>query len=211
MNAPVRQDMEFDLEAIVSLETIRAHTKTMDIATVTDDQLRTYRESAFEAAQQFTGLWLRGKRWVTEPINVTRRCKEVLTHKTKYPVSDGWVYIYGSKVGTKTQFIGEGKRSVEVFLLQWDNYAFNTCCNPCSEEQPNRLMYQTGFGCSSEIPSGVVVGMLKYIAFNVANPGDIGNSVVNDRPSAGTRVVSNDPVVASGAASEWRRYVVGGF
>lgn len=206
MLAATTRDMHIDLEAMLPLPLIRAHIKANDIVTITDEQLTLYRESAFEAAQQYTGLWLRGKKWVNEVIRVGNRPKPVITYKLKYPPSDGTIYLYGDRIGAKRViYVTPGACSVDI-PTGHDWLKFNDCCDPCATPDQDRIAYWTGLDCAGDFPAGVRVGMLKYIAFNVSNAGDISFSHLNERNAVGNRYVSNDPVEASGALAEWHRY-----
>lgn len=201
-----RNNVNMDLEALLPLGLIRAHIKANDIVTITDDQLSLYRESAFEAAGQFTGLWLRGKRWVTETVKTGKRMKPVIAHKLKYPPLEGRIHVFGDIIGgSRIIHVTPGACSVDIPTGN-DWLKFNDCCDPCSTPDQDRIAYWTGLDCVGDFPAGIRMGMLKYIAFNVANPGDIGVTTLNSRPVADFRVISNDPVTASGALSEWHRY-----
>src|SRR5262245_63645284 len=101
------------------MNVIRAHTKTDDTPAVLDEQLRMYRASAVEAAEQYAGLLLSGIRNVTEPIEgptKTRPGRDWYTFRLKYPVSDGFVYLYGgTHPGDNATFrVPLGARKIKV-------------------------------------------------------------------------------------------------
>lgn len=200
----MRDGMEITAADILPTDVIRAHSKTNDIPTVTDEQLDVYRSASLEAAESYAGLYLRGQHWIMD--NVTYR-PTLTRHRLRYPTYDGKVFLRGPNLGNRVESIGPGNRVVE---LRWTNdkcYTFNDCCDPCNTDGvENIITYLAGYCVPDEVPSGLVLGMLRYVVFCISNPGDIGHGVLNDRAAVGARLISNDAVVASGAASVWAKY-----
>ena len=88
----------------LSMDMIRAHTKTDDVPAVTDDQLQLYRDAAIEAAEMYTGLLLSCQKAVTEPIqrpynryDTAFYQKRTYKHRLQYPSADGMIYVYGGQ------------------------------------------------------------------------------------------------------------------
>lgn len=200
------KSVDLELDMLLSVNEIRAHTKTNDIPTVTDAQLELYRTAAFEAAEQYTGQWFRGTKWVEETVR-PRRKPGHRVHNMRWPTRDGRVFVHIAGVSPYTEFLNPGAKKVAIRDVTY-SLTFNHCCNPCATDEADRVMYYTGLKCAADFPAGVAMGMLKYIAYNMSNPGDIQMVWTNDRRQAAARQVLNDAVEASGAAAEWRRYAV---
>lgn len=200
------KSVDLDLDMLLSVDDIRAHTKTNDIPTVTDGQLRLYRTAAFEAAEQYTGQWLRGTKWVEETVRPQRKPGPRI-HNMQWPTRDGRVFVHIDGSTPYTEFLNPGAKKVTIRVMA-HSLAFNRCCNPCASDGLDRVMYYAGLKCAADFPAGIAMGMLKYIAYNMSNPGDIQMTWTNDRRQAAARQVLNDAVEASGAAAEWRRYAV---
>jgi hypothetical protein len=203
------------LDALVSIDMIRVHTKTEDIPSVTDEQLTLYRQAAFESAELYTGLLLTRSQRIEEFVNPPKRdfsdVRKRVVHRLKYAAAEPTVYIYGP--GVKTMMHVEvGSRKV---VLPGDIYShlMFECCRPCGESgdlgnASIRIMYLAGYANEKAIPAGIIVGVLKFIAWAVANPGDQMHTV-DGRTSLAENFLkgSNDGAWASGAIDEWRRYV----
>lgn len=208
---PIQEGAAFDLEEILSVHAIRVHTKTEDIPTVTDEQIVLYRKAAFESAEKFTNLiftqTMRKEEVVNPPNRFIDDVRRTFTHRTRYPISQDHVFVYGP--GTKEMIpVNQGSRKVVLPNRVFAHMVFD-CCRPCSDGPGAvRVMYLAGMKDKSEVPAGIIVGVLKYIAWNVANPGDV-LKTVNDRNTLGNdfQKGSNDAAWASGAIDEWRRYV----
>ena len=87
---PIGRKDPFDWSERLSIEIIRQHTKTDDVAGVSDEMLEIYRQTAVEAAQQYTGALLTGQLVVTEAIQGPSRLKLgklTYKHRLQYPVT----------------------------------------------------------------------------------------------------------------------------
>lgn len=205
----------FDLEEILPVSAIRVHTKTDDVPHVTDDQLRFYRDVAFENAEQYTSMFIRGIRQITEPLpsrfgsSFTR--KNTTKFKLKYNSTDGLVYIYGGSQGLNNQtvMILPNTRTVRInFSVPLID--LTPCCGPCSNNPSmGYVLYRAGFSCAKDIPKGIILGVLKLISWFVSNPGDEVMTVRNQSSSRNdTGIVgTNNGAWASGAIELWRQYV----
>lgn len=203
-------DHMFELEEIVSIAMIREHTKTDDVPQVTDGQITMYRSASFEAANMYTGrFWDRNKS-VTEPVTTRRKHKfqHNLSYITKYPVMDGNVLMHGV-FGRFPLQIGEGRRKVKLPISD-DLVMLENCCSPCHTQgnNGNFVTYQTGIRNIDEVPDGVILGILKYTAWSMANPGNEIMTVRNRLgiSDSGELIGTNNGAWASGAIEIWRMY-----
>ena len=207
----------FDWSARLSLDTIRSHTKTDDIPGVTDDQLQLYRSAAVEAAEKYTGLMLSGQKTYIEQVQPPRRPKYghmTYRHELKYPVADGNVYLYGSKnpADNRQFMIAPGSKTIHVPII-WNYLDMSNCCDPCARHMmPNDGMlaaYKAGYKSTDDVPSGVVLGCLQFIAWAVEHPGDELVTQRNRKDNS-TKVGgvsgSNNIAMVSGALETWRQY-----
>jgi len=207
----------FPLEELLPLEVVRVHTKTADIPVVTDEQLRLYRKSAFEAAMQYTSLYLGPLQLLTEYLDLPRprigggiNVHRHNTIRTKYALARSEAYLYGmtspmllqGKIGSKK--IQAPHHDPNSLLAGMD------CCNPCGNggnTNQSRIMYYAGYDSVESVQGGVLVGMLKFIAWNVMNPGDEIMTVRNRRSIAEAGLTgTNNAAWASGALELWRQY-----
>ena len=216
LEPPVAEGREsrFDWTARLSMDMIRQHTKTQDVPGVTDEQLALYRDAAVEAAELYTGLLLTGQRTVVEPIQGPAKVRpghNTYRFRLRYPVADGMVHIYGSpwpqdNVGFR---VPPGSRTIKVPLRK-DVIDLSNCCDPCAANHINGGMmaaYRAGFACPDDVPAGVVLGMLQFIAWTVEHPGDEYLSVRNaERSGGGAAQGTNNIAMASGALETWRVY-----
>lgn len=214
-------DESCDLAALLPIDLIRVHTKTDDVPTVTDEQLQLYRQTAIEAAEQYTGALLATVKSVTESVSRpwTRRLVERMsfTHRTKYPINDDFVYLFGDG-GNRKIPVQKGSHDVRIPILIMSPDLSNSCCGgPCDSQDPMnsgmQIMYRAGFDFSASpsnggIPAGILLGMLKYIAWNITHPGDeiytARNRISNNQ--AGLMLGTNSIAWASGALELWRQY-----
>ncbi|MEY9493745.1 hypothetical protein [Bradyrhizobium elkanii] len=204
----------FDWSRRLSIETIRQHTKTDDVPGITNEQLDLYRASALEAAELFTGLLLAGQRTVTEPIqgpSSLRPGKLTYRHQLKYPSADGYVYLYGGSdpADNRAFRVPAGSRWIDV-PVRTGMIDLSNCCNPCSSHHLNGGMmaaYKAGYRCVEDVPAGIVLGCLQYIAWVVEHPGD---ELLTQRNRIEARSVgvdgSNNVAWVSGALETWRLY-----
>jgi hypothetical protein len=210
------QTRSFDWDARLSIDIIRAHTKTDDVPAVTDEQLRLYRASAVESAEQYTGLLLSGQRTITEPVQGPERARpgrSSYTFRLKYPVADGYVHLYGgTHVNDNTTFrVPLGARQVQVPIRK-DIVDLRNCCNPCATWNLNGGMmaaYNAGYRSIDDVPAGIIHGMLQFIAWCVEHPGD---ELLTQRNRVETRAGlaglqgSNNIAMVSGALETWVKY-----
>jgi hypothetical protein len=199
---------KFSVEDWLSMDLIRSHTKTDDIASVTDEQMEIYRAAAVEAAEMFTGMILGPLRQVEErvagdgePRNYSRR---FMTYRLKHRVYDGIVYWAGHAARGTAQTVNDYK--VKLPAQQWDA----ECCNTCGTNSGLELRYRTGFKCVDDIPAMIKLGCLKYIAWSVQNTGDeLVTMLASRTPIRGTNSGvggTNDVAWASGAVELWRKF-----
>ena len=208
---PIQEGVSFDLDELLTIDAIRTHTKTEDIPSVTDEQLKLYRKAAFEQAELFTNLLLikniRREEVVTPPRRFIDDVRRTFTHRLKYAAAEPQVFVYGP--GTKEMLsVDVGTHKVILPNRIFAHMVFD-CCRPCSDGPGAvRIMYLAGMKSINDVPAGIIVGVLKYIAWSVSNPGDVLKTVDNRR-TVGQDFMkgSNDAAWASGAIDEWRKYV----
>lgn len=212
---PAGTTAKFDWDARLGIEFIRNHAKIDDIPSVTDDQIRLYRSAAMESCEQYTGQLLSGTRTVEEAIEGPRRLKPYATYYTfnlKYPVADGYVYMYGgSHVNDNVTFrVPLGARKVKVPIRK-DSIDLSNCCDPCaSKGAVNGGMlatYKAGYRSVEDVPATLVLGMLQFITWCINHPGD---ELLTQRNRVETRAGlaglqgSNNIAMISGALETWR-------
>jgi len=210
LNSADHKDNPVNLEEVLSVKIIREHTKTDDNPSLTDELLLTYRKASIEAAENYTGRIWSGNRIYTQSIDTPRRKRRIraeYTVKLDNPTLDGLVSIYGGGLQKTIQInIAPGDTKIKVPLI---NETVFDCCHPCGNRENFGLkaMYRVGINCSSDIPSGIVLGCLKYIAWTIMNRGD---ELVTMRNNTSTQVNgisgTNNAAWASGAIEEWRAY-----
>ena len=221
-----------DLELALPLALIRSHTKTDDVPSVTDAQLVLYRQAAFEAAEQYTGLIFSRSGYVTQsmarplpglggprmqemvspwgafgrPIaNARRRSAPV---KLLAPAADG-VIVITHQGKSQTIIVAPGATSVDV---PWLIETADGCSDPCGAGGPQLnfgvvARYRIGVCDAAAIPAGIKIGCLKLIAWNIENPGDRLEVVHDSGRSSSTGMIgTNNATWASGAIEQWRQY-----
>ncbi|WP_139167891.1 hypothetical protein [Bauldia litoralis] len=211
-------DKWWDLEVFLPIELIREHTKTDDVPQVSDEQLNLYRKAAVEAAEQYTGMVLAGQRTITEPVEALPRRSKFGFMKPSYrfqmahPSVDGIVYLYGGSLPPQQLRIKPGAQVVSIAV---DRYVIDLrqCCDPCGQGAAQgvnpglMIMYKSGFAACEDIPAGIILGCLKFIAFSVMHAGDEILTVRNRASSAGTALEGTNNVGwASGGIELWRQY-----
>jgi hypothetical protein len=211
--APVLAAGPVNLDSLCPLSLIRTHTKTDDVPNVTDDQLRLYRKAAFEAAEQYTGMLFSATKQITEQATTVmgRRYRSTFKHRMRYPTVDGKVYLYGGdQFGTHLILVEPGTQTIRIPVAN-SNFIGAVGCTPCNQVNLGmKITYRAGFGCSDDVPAGIITGCLKYIAWLVSNPGDEIMSVRNKVSVVGETVQgTNNTAWASGALELWRQYVPG--
>ncbi len=204
----------FDWDARLGIEFIRSHAKIDDVPSVADDQLRFYRSAAMEAAEQYTGLLLSGQRTVSESIETsfdTRLHRMTYTYRLKFPVADGYVYLYGGNhANDRGVFrVAPGSRKIKIPVRK-DFVDLSNCCDPCSKTMINGAMlvsYRAGYKTVQDIPATVILGMLQFITWCIEHPGD---ELLTQRNRVETRAGlaglqgSNNIAMISGALETWR-------
>lgn len=208
----VGEETLFDWDNVISLDIVRQHTKTEDVIGVTDEILAIYRAAAIGAAERYTGYLLSGHRTVTEPIDGPRTLrpgKSTYKFRLRYPVADGIVYLYGGihPNDNRAFHVRPNARTIDI-PVRFSMVDVSNCCNPCSQPLLNQGMlasYKAGFACVADIPAGVILGCLQYIAWVVEHPGDEILTVRNrrDARSEGAQG-TNNIAIASGALETWR-------
>lgn len=208
-------DVAHDMELVLSLDLIRAHTKTDDVPAVSDAQLVLYRKAAIEAAQKYTGLLLTKRQAITEAVNLqgiaANRYRQLnhFYHTARMPFALPLAYFYGHRNEPPVQVpVIVGERKVKLPLLI-DDFGVNSCCNPCATPVQARLLYSAGFSCESEIPAAIALGALKYVAHLIENPGDIAyaNTAAGNLADVASMDKVANPAWASGAIEIWRSVV----
>lgn len=201
-------DLTLDWDSVLTIDLIREHTKTDDVPSVSDNQLRLYRKAAIEAAEQYTSLLLGTSRVVTEAVDRPWSRREIergsYVYSTQYPITDGIVYIFGEKSGGSRKLATTpGSRKVRIPLVQVALDLGCEACRPVCGGEANhgmQIMYRAGFSECSGVPAGVILGMLKYIAWNITHPGDEISSVRNrEKIEGGQLSGTNNIAWASGA------------
>ena len=205
---------DLDLELILPMELIRQHTKTDDVINVTDEQLALYRGAAFEAAELFTNTLWTGLAVVQEHAEAkpNRRMFRKTTYmKLAFPTIDGVVSLFGLVGGrneTQSLRVQPGTRKIYVPTI-FEAMDVTDCCHP-ERGAVNfglNIIYRTGTANVKDVPEGIKVGCLKYIAWSHANPGDELLTVRNRLGTTETGLIgTNDAAWASGAVETWRRY-----
>ena len=205
----------FDLDVLCPIELVRTHTKTDDVPFVTDDQLRMYRKVAFEQAQEYSAILCGPVQQIVEhvrykmPRATFRHPYQFVTHETQFPVHAPYVYVWGGvSRQNKPIKVREGQRRIKVESYAPDMF-FSDCCDACAPgsdtEQP--IMYYAGYKCEADIPSGICLGMLKFIAWSVMRPGDELLTQRNRTSIAEAGVTgTNNAAWASGALELWVAY-----
>lgn len=217
---PIRQGSEFDLDSVITLEQIREYAKIDDVPMYTDEMLRMYRDAAFEAAELYTGRIFRDARRIVEDVSTRRNQNNPFLHhrrgyskfNLRYPCVDGQIYLYGGqrRSDDRLVIVEKNARTVRLPIV---HEAFDAeCCRPCGSGDINhglKIMYLTGVLDKSDIEKGIVLGVLKYIAWTISNPGDVYRSVEDSTSkSAGVIQGTNNTAWASGALEMWRQYVI---
>jgi hypothetical protein len=206
----------FNWSERLSLELIRAHTKTDDIPGVDDIQLQLYRDAAIESAEQYTGHLLACQRTISEPVQGPAAVKPghySYSHRLRYPSADGFIYLYGAAHGGDNQLVmtTPGTRKV-VIPVRTGFLDLTNCCDPCA--QPHYVnggmlaQYLAGYPSVEAVPAGIVLGCLHYIAWVVEHPGDELLTMRNRLDSRGGAGVygSNYIALSSGALEQWKTY-----
>jgi hypothetical protein len=210
----------------LTIDLIREHTKTTDVAHVTDNQLEHYRATAVEQCELYTGLIIGAPRFIQEqvPAKTSRFRAKSVPYRTKHPTTDGLVYYRSSSGLTGMTRIEPGTRKVEVPVHVSGVLGGNMaawCCDSCSigggggaggSGSGLTLSYNAGYCSPDEIPAGLILGMLKFIAWSVEHAGDMLITMANSTAERDSGIIgTNNGLWASGALDLFRAYKVGGF
>lgn len=188
------------LEALLPLDLVRAHTKTDDVPHVTDDQLRLYRQAAFEAAQLYTGVELVGPEFITQ--NIPPYEGRVRTVMLEQPAIDGIITLSEGPSSTVLA-IAPGATHVRIapdLRFIGGGSGGPGCTDTCGSMISGGafIRYRARKACEPSMQADVKVGCLQFIGWLIGNPGD--NTDV--RSAADVRSASR----ASGAINTWRRH-----
>lgn len=194
------------LDVLLPLQTIREHSKTDDNPSVTDDLLKLYREAAFEAAEKYTGMSFTPSKTVTEPVQIKGRRGKI---QLSFVPSSLTVTLYGGGLGSPVELFAKPKSNI-IHFPHGSPDRFQTWgdCHTCGVESPMMATYSTGRRCEDRVPSGIIIGILKLITWNINHPGDeilsVRNTVTANQQ--GLLGGTNNAAVVSGAQDEWYRY-----
>ena len=197
----------------ISIDLIRQHTRTDDVPGVTDEQLRLYRAAAVEAAEFYTGMTLSKQKVFSEVISPPKikPGKDYFTVKLQHASSDGIIYIYGNGEYPEAVQITPNTRKVKLqarfIMLDMSN-----CCDPCAKQNGLKVMYLAGFSCAEQVPAGVILGILQFVAWVVEHPGDEVLAMRNTLSARGGALIgTNNIALISGALESWRQFDPEGF
>jgi hypothetical protein len=199
---------EISADNILSIDLIRTHTKTDDVVGVTDEQLRLYRKSSLEAAEQYSGLLINNTVRLTEEVSLPRDILYYVgrpkKHTLRYQLADRRVMIRGMAGNYMREFdIGTREIYIDPQLPSIDF----SCRNGPNGYNKTTITYIAGFAKIDDIPGGIVLGCLKYIAWCVANPGDVLMTVRNTQKSNNATIIGTNNIPwSSGALELWRQY-----
>jgi len=206
--------IRFQPEEVLPLQLVREHTKTDDTPTVTDAVLELYREVAFEQAELYTGRIILGSASVqetfridvTDEYNKRRRPNPYRKLILSYAPMEKFVLVGGkSRQNIRTR---PNSRELEIAHDQF-NLDMGNCCagNGLSIEQ--FVLYSTGYKSKEDIPSTMLYGCLKFIAWSINNPGDELLTVRNRLGTTETGLIgTNNAAWGSGAIEHWKPYKV---
>lgn len=202
----------FTLEDILPLSLVRQHTKTDDTPAVTDELLEFYRQSAFDTAEQYTGrVWTRRENVIQDvppDMRKSRVRSETRTIRLKSPATDGRVTFYGGSLSHPYEaFTEPGSYRVRIPNFA-EPFMINDCCAPTACNQYGlKASYTTGVANPKDVPAGILLGVLRFIAWNITNAGDITLTVQGKQGFSGAIVQgTNNGAWASGAIEQWRMF-----
>lgn len=199
-------------EDVLPLSLIREHTKTDDTPSVSDMQLELYRSTAFEQAELYTGRIILGYAGVLERFEVDaskeRRPRPTYRLNLSYLPIEKYIFVAGAGGSKARASIRNNSRKVDV---PRDGLAVNmgNCCAGKGLMLEGMTTYTTGYKSKEDIPSTILYGCLKFIAWSVGNPGDELMTVRNRLGTTETGLIgTNNASWASGAVEHWRGYKV---
>ena len=201
------------LEQLLSISLIRSHIADDDTERYSVEQLSFYREAAFEACENYTGLHLSGRdREIVETAHFARGFSLAATfaprphfHRLKHKAKTGIISI-SSAGGSQTIVIAPGDDRVPLSLVN-ETIMFGACDPHCAPpKQATTFTYIAEASTSFDrLPAGLRLGMLQYIAFIVGNPGDTVTHSVNSS-TLDLSDNTDNAAMASGAISSWLPY-----
>lgn len=222
-------DGALNIEEMLPMDLIKAHCKIDDLPGITNSQIELYRDAAMEAAEIYTRVKWFHRIKITEPI-VSPRFRSIaqaaiarLTIELNYAPINGIVNIYGT--GDTPLFwlntipIRPDRHHSHFSIVlpagatkfELSNDLLFVSLNGCEEnrhgmvqQQGARIEYIAGIKCEKDVPAGIKLGCLKFIAWSIENPGDQFVPMVIRQ--VGVTTVTNNPTVSSGAIDEWRKY-----
>lgn len=204
-----------DMDALISIEMIRDHTKSNDIIQVTDSQLLLYREVAMEQAEIYTGRFVHRLVSIAEAVetNTGRHgWRDSYQVKLSYTPLGGLVTLRnpGGGPGQRVK-VKKDDRVVKIPMFTGE-ITWNDCCSPCGGPVGNRgyqAIYDSGYRNAQDVPSTILYGCLKFIAWAMSNPGDELLTVRNRLGTTETGLIgTNNGAWASGAIEHWQGYRV---
>ena len=197
------------MEAAVPIVRIRAHTKTEDVPAVTDDQLELYRSSAFEACQEYTGTSWTGRVFHRQPIALSERAMNRRTGNVRVRLdlapTDGILTMEG---GHAVRTIYVPPNAADAWVPMMSRGIDHCDPDACKLNAGYSLAYWTGVADPTDVPAGIVHGILKFIAWSVEHAGDNLTSIDGMNIVGASMAGTNDDAIASGAVEMWRRYRV---
>lgn len=180
-------------ETILPLALVRQHTKTEDIETVTDQQLELYRAVAMELAERYSDASLNIGNEVIEQYVGYPAGRDIVV-PLDYPATHGIVTVMADGVNY-IQLVSPGAKAIRIGPGTLDITGKPIYANACSTSIDSgvALRYTTNSGCDANgVPAGVRLGMLQFIAWAIAHPGDCAATAEAAR--------------ACGALATWKMY-----
>lgn len=202
----------FKAEEILSMELMREHTKTNDVATVSDSQLELYRDTAFEQAEKYTGRIILGSARIYEKFEFDasqeRRPRSYYRYKLSYLPIEKQIFFSGAGGAKQRGNVRANSRKIDV-PRDGMTVNMNSCCAGSGMMLEGSTTYTTGYLNKDDIPSTIIYGCLKFIAWSVGNPGDELMTVRNRLGTTETGLIgTNNASWASGAIEHWKGYKV---
>lgn len=204
--------VHFKAEDVLPMELMREHTKTNDVMTVSDSQLELYRDTAFEQAEKYTGRIILGFAGVSETFEFDaskeRRPRQTYRYDLSYLPMEKIIYISGAGGARERAMVRANSRKIDV-PRNGMNVEMGNCCAGLGLNLKGMTTYTTGYKTKEDIPSTILYGCLKFIAWSVGNPGDELMTVRNRLGTTETGLIgTNNASWASGAIEHWKGYKV---
>jgi hypothetical protein len=214
-NYEITSRTNFEDEAVLPLEVIREHTKTDDTPTVTDRQIELYRKTSFEQAELYTGRIIFGHAKIMEPIRIDgekeldrHKPRRTMRYKLAFSPNEKYVLVGGRGGSPQNVPIDRNTRKIDIPATCF-TFDLGNCCAGNGLNMDAVATYSTGYKNKDDIPSTILYGCLKFIAWAVNNPGDELLTVRNRLGTTETGLIgTNNGAWASGAIEHWRTYKV---